>query len=113
GIVGVKPIILALTLGILSISVALSFSHYLSGRGLYHYLIKGSVIGLTALLVSGWLLIENYGLIGAGLATSFSYLASSIYLGACFLKESGTGVRDFLIKKEDLKAILSFFKGAK
>ena len=110
GILGVKPVILSLSIGILSIAMSLSFSHYLSGRGLYHYLIKGSVIGLVTLLISGYLLIENYGLIGAGLATSFSYLSSSIYLGIIFMKESDTSLKDFLINKSEVNNVMSLLK---
>lgn len=110
GILGVKPVILSLSVGILSIAMALSFSHYLSGKGLYHYLIKGAVVGLVTLLISGWILIDYYGLIGAGLATSFSYLASSIYLGRIFMQESQTSLKDFIIKKSEVTSLISLLK---
>lgn len=108
-ITGTKPIILALSMGILAISVAQSFSHYLSGKGLYHYLFKASVIGLITLLVSSMLMFTKYQLIGAGLATSLSYLASTLYLGRSFIKESSSTLKDFVISKADIVNIKSLF----
>jgi O-antigen/teichoic acid export membrane protein len=107
---GTKPIILALSIGVISISVAQSFSHYLSGKGLYFYLFRASVIGLVTLLISSAFLFTDYQLIGAGLATSLSYLASTLYLGKSFLKESNSKLKDFMIKKSEIKSLISTFK---
>lgn len=87
---GVQPIIVSLGLGVISIAINQSFSHYLSGNGIYHYLVKASFIGLIVLIICGWFLIDKYQLIGAGLATSISYFASTIFLCFAFLKESNT-----------------------
>ncbi|MGB1040146.1 MAG: polysaccharide biosynthesis C-terminal domain-containing protein [Flavobacteriales bacterium] len=92
---GVQPIIIALGLGVISIAINQSFSHYLSGKGIYHYLIKASAIGLITLIAFGWILINQYELIGAGLATSLSYFASTLYLGYAFLKESKISFSEF------------------
>ena len=107
---GTKPIILALSIGVISISVAQSFSHYLSGKGLYFYLFRASAIGLVTLLISSAFLFTDYQLIGAGLATSLSYLASTIYLGKSFMKESNSKLKDFLINKSEFKSLISLFK---
>lgn len=107
---GTKPIILTLSIGVISISVAQSFSHYLSGKGLYFYLFRASVIGLVTLLISSAFLFTDYQLIGAGLATSLSYLASTIYLGKSFMKESNSKLKDFLINKSEFKSLISLFK---
>ena len=107
---GTKPIILALSIGVISISVAQSFSHYLSGKGLYFYLFRASVIGLVTLLISSAFLFKDYQLIGAGLATSLSYLASTLYLGNSFMKESNSKLNDFLINKSEFKSFISLFK---
>ena len=109
---GTKPIIMALSIGVIAISIAQSFSHYLSGKGLYHYLINASVVGLITLLISSSLLFTAYPLIGAGLATSFSYLASTIYLGKSFMKESKTKLKDFLIKKSDVSSVIRIIRGS-
>ena len=107
---GTKPVIFALSIGVISISVAQSFSHYLSGKGLYYYLFRASVIGLITLLLSSVFLLTDYQLIGAGLATSFSYLASTIYLGKSFMKESNSKFSEFIINKNEFKSIIALFK---
>lgn len=107
---GTKPVILALSIGVLAISVAQSFSHYLSGKGLYYYLFRASLIGLITLLVSSLFLLSNYQLIGAGIATSLSYLFSTLYLGRCFIKESNSTITDFKISNSDVKSLIGLFK---
>lgn len=110
---GTKPIILGLSLGVMSIAIAQTFSHYLSGKGKYSYLVKSALLGLLPLVLFGWWIVNEFGLVGAGVATSISYLISCIYLGNSFLKESGSSVRDFVISKEDVKSALSMVRRKK
>ena len=100
-ITGINPIILSLGIGIISIALNQIFAHYLSGKGIYKYNIRASVLGFIIILGLGWLFIDNYGLIGAGLVTSISYLVSTLYLGYIFIKESETNLKELVITKED------------
>ena len=107
---GVKPIILSLAIGVIAMAFSQTFAHYFSGKGEYKFLINAAICGLVILLISGYFLINYYGVIGAGIATSLSYLASCMYLGKSFLVQSKFKLRDFLIKKNDLTEVIQLIK---
>mgnify|MGYP000669301275 CR=1 FL=1 len=109
-IIGVKPIILSLSIGIMAMAFSQTFAHYFSGKGLYSFLIRGALVGLVTLILFGWLLIDLYEIIGAGIATSLVYLTSSMYLGISFIKETKFTLKDFLIKKSDIVTAINNLK---
>jgi O-antigen/teichoic acid export membrane protein len=107
---GINEIILALSLGVLSIAVNQIFAHYLSGKGIYKYNVRASIIGFIVVVSLGWFAITNYGLIGAGIVTSLSYFLSSFYLAVIFVRESKSKLSDFFIRKEDVTRVVGIFK---
>ncbi len=107
GFPDIKWIILTLSPGILAIASGMIFSHLFSGTGKPHYNIIGSGIGLITLIATGYLFIPKYGLMAAGLVTSFSYLSSlacQIYL---FRKMSGYTWRAFLLRRSDFSFLFT------
>jgi len=96
---GTKPIIYALSLGVMSVALSQSFSHYLSGTGQYKHLLIAALVGLAPIILFGKYAVINYQLIGAGIITSLSYTFSCIYLGIVFYKSSGIKLKDILILK--------------
>ncbi|HOE58509.1 MAG TPA: polysaccharide biosynthesis C-terminal domain-containing protein [Bacteroidales bacterium] len=101
GFPDIKWIILSLSPGILAIASGMIFSHLFSGTGKPHYNIIGSGIGLITLIAAGYLFIPKFGLMAAGLVTSFSYLSSlacQIYL---FRKMSGYAWSVFIPRRSD------------
>lgn len=106
-ILGIKPIILSLSLGVMAISFSQTFAHYFSGQGKYSVLVKGASIGLITLLISGWVLIYFLEIIGAGLATSLTYLVSCLYLGNQFFNHTSLKLKDLTIKKSDFTEFYS------
>lgn len=101
----VKTVILILAPGIMAIASGMIFSHYFSGTGKPHFNTLGSAIGLTAMIILGYLLIPAYGLMGAGIATSASYLISLVYQLTAFHKISGTTWRSLAISADDLSLV--------
>jgi len=109
----VKTVILVLSPGILAIASGMIFSHYFSGTGRPHFNTLGSAIGLVSLVLLGYLLIPAYGLMGAGIATSSSYLISLIYQLWAFHQISHMPWRNFAISKNDLIVFKEFFRNNK
>lgn len=107
---GVTIILVGLLIGILAISINLIISHYFSGKGIYMYNLYASAIGLIVIVLSGWILIDKYELIGAAIASSLTYLSSTIYFIYVFKKTSQFKFSDLLLRKQDIKRIYSFFK---
>lgn len=105
GFTQVKPVIFSLSPGILTLSSSHIFSHYFSGTGKPQHNTKSSALGFIVVLVSGFLLIPDSGLIGAGIATSLSYITIFIYQLYWFRRESGAGLREMLISASDLDRI--------
>jgi O-antigen/teichoic acid export membrane protein len=83
-ILGIKPLLFSLAIGVLAVTFTQTFAHYFSGIGKYHFLVNGTLVGLSVLLLTGWFLIHQFGIIGAGISTSLTYLATAIYLGDRF-----------------------------
>jgi O-antigen/teichoic acid export membrane protein len=101
----IKPVIYSLSPGILTLSSSHIFSHYFSGTGKPQHNTKSSGLGFIVVLVSGFLLIPNSGLIGAGIATSLSYLCIFIYQLYWFRRVSGAGFKEMLVSSSDLDRI--------
>lgn len=106
----IKMIISSLGLGILSMSVSVMFSHYLSGIGKHFYNTIGSGIGFVITVILGFLLIPKFGILGAGITASISYLISAIYLLIIFIRMSNSNITDFLITKSDFNYIINKIK---
>jgi len=106
----IKTIIFSLVFGILSMSVSVIFSHYLSGIGKHFYNTIGSGIGFFVTLILGFLLIPKFGILGAGITTSTSYFISAIYLFIIFVKKTNVKIVDFVIRKSDFNYIIHKIK---
>jgi len=103
----IKPVILALSPGILALSASHIFSHYFSGTGRPQHNTKSSALGFVLVLIAGLILVPGIGLIGAAVATSLSYLAIFTYQLYWFMKISNTGFKEMHICRSDILQIKS------
>ncbi|CAN5828504.1 hypothetical protein BH11BAC7_BH11BAC7_17830 [soil metagenome] len=109
----VKSVFIPMAPGIVFLSLGTVFSHYFSGAG--KHIINFSVGAVTLFIV--WLftskLIENYGIAGAGFATSLTYISVSVLTIAAFIF-TGTNYKSdlklLLPAKGDLKTLKNIFK---
>lgn len=97
----IKVVMLSLSVGIIAMSVSMMFSHFFSGTGRHYHNTIGSAIGVVITFILGFTLIPRYGIIGAGITASVSYLSSTIYQLIIFVKITKVKAKDFLIKKSD------------
>ncbi|HOT15485.1 MAG TPA: polysaccharide biosynthesis C-terminal domain-containing protein, partial [Bacteroidales bacterium] len=64
-----------------------------------------SLVGILFTVVLAPLLLKIYGMKGAAVATSISYLASTIYLAYYFYKVTEFKLVDFKVDLKELKAL--------
>jgi O-antigen/teichoic acid export membrane protein len=88
--VGIRVLIMCLSLGVLSQGCNCIFSHYFIGTGRVRLSAICSLIGLLSLLLSGSILIPCYGVIGSALSTSISFSMMLIYSLIMFTRITGT-----------------------
>jgi O-antigen/teichoic acid export membrane protein len=87
GFEGTKMVILTLAVGVLVYNYSILIGHYFSGTGRYWVNAVTSSIGLVASIALYYSLIPLYGQIGAGLATSISYIITSLIFIIWFARE--------------------------
>lgn len=100
--IGVKPVIIALTPGVLAISASNIFSHYFSGMGKPKINLHAKTIGFLLTVILAFALIPSFGFIGAAITASVSYLATAIYQYVIFTKETNTQLKEWIPAKNDL-----------
>lgn len=88
--IGVKPVIISLSPGVLALAANNIFSHYFSGMGKPKINLIAKVIGFAFTLVLVFTLIPAFGLVGAGITASVSYIATVIYQYIEFRKQTKT-----------------------
>ncbi len=114
-----KLVIIALSPGVLALSVNTIFSHYFSGLGRPVVSLWANAIGMLVTLVLAITLIPSLGYLGAALTASASYISTIIYQYLLFKKETGTIFREWLPDRNDLRDLkkiildLSKIKGEK
>jgi len=100
---GVKPVVLALSVGILAMSATMIFAHFFSGTGKPKYNLYSSAAGLIATIGSTLLLIPVYGIIGAGFSISISYCIIVTYQFIVFKRLTKAKFKEFIPDKSDLR----------
>lgn len=106
-----KIIILLLAPGILAIAVSNIVGHYFAGINSLRILNIKSVIGLIFTLVTSWLVIPKWGLLGACVVTTLSYLLSSMVLFYRFYEITEFRMSDFILSKSELTVLITKIRG--
>lgn len=98
----IRFVVAGLTPGVLALSANAIFSHYFSGTGQPKFNLFASLIGFIVLIPSLLILIPNFGIMGAALATSMAYISSAAYQGIVFTRLNKTPLREWLPGKLDV-----------
>src|SRR5690606_36657474 len=104
-------IILLLAPGILAIAVSNIVGHYFAGINSLRILNIKSAIGLIFTLVTSWLVIPKWGLLGACVVTTLSYLLSSMVLFYRFYEITEFRMSDFILSKSELTVLITKIRG--
>ncbi len=91
--------------GIVIFSLSNIFAHYFSGIGKFNYSVWISILGLIVLVVADFVFLPIWGLKGAALAGSISYIFMTMSFAICFKKESNVSWRRILIPELKLKGL--------
>jgi len=109
---GVKPVILSLATGIVTLAFSIQLSAFFSGMGKPIHSTIASGIGLIFTIVLSLWLIPIYGIIGAGIAASVSYTSAAVYQIIVFVIMTGTRLKDFLIRRDELRVLIGEIRKA-
>lgn len=101
-----KSVLYSLSLGIISFSIFTIINHYFSGIGKNKVNITASFIGNIIVIISCVLLIPVFGNIGAGIATSVTYLIMLLYLAYKFMKDSESSIKELSPTRSNLKSLI-------
>lgn len=108
---GIHEILWFLAPGIIFVSATMLFSSFFSGIGLVKINTMGSFIGLVSTLLLVIWMVYFYGLIGAAIATSLSYLTSFVYAHYQFKRISGLGFEIYKVSLADWLQLKELFNG--
>ena len=101
----INRVILCLAIGILAFSVSGMLSHYFSGIGKFHINTQASAIGFIITVAAGFGLIPKYGMAGAGITATLSYLGSTVFQLIVFCISTRTKLKEFFPENEDIKFV--------
>jgi Na+-driven multidrug efflux pump len=96
-------VIWTLATGVLVYNFSILIGHYYSGTGRYQVNAITSSIGLVASVILYFTLIPRFGMIGAGWATSLSYLFTTLILIVLFDRENKGWYHELIPTKGDFK----------
>ncbi len=109
----VKSVFIPMTPGIIFLSLGTVFSHYFSGAGKHIMnFIGGGITLLFAWLTTHFLVVE-FGLMGAGIATSVGFIVMTVFIMAAFIfvgKQPASDLKLLLPAKSDFTALKDIFK---
>jgi O-antigen/teichoic acid export membrane protein len=107
GFAGVKPVIWTLLPGVLVYNCSILLGHYYSGTGRYLVNTTISSAGLALSIILYFTLIPAYSIIGAGVATSISYIFTSILFLWFFTRDYKGWPRELVPTANDFSAVMS------
>jgi len=108
----IKPIIIALSPGVIALAINNIFSHYFSGLGNPKINMWATLVGLIFTLVLAFTLIPLFGYIGAAITASISYISTIVYQYIVFRKTTKTQFIEWIPGKKDLTDFVLLIKSA-
>jgi len=108
-----RVVIVSISPGILLFSASFILSGLYSGTGNFHYNVIASISGLIITIALAFLLIPNYGLAGAGITASVSYIATVLVKFFILIKIFKVKSEDILIRKDDINYFIKLVKEKK
>ncbi|MBN1952777.1 MAG: polysaccharide biosynthesis C-terminal domain-containing protein [Bacteroidales bacterium] len=107
----VRLVIVSISPGILLFSMSFILSGLFSGTGKYSYNVMASISGLLVTLMLAILLIPRFGLVGAGITASVSYIVSVSVKLIILFRRYPVSRKQLIIRKADFNYFMSLFRG--
>lgn len=107
---GIRKVIGGLSIGIVALGCNSIISHYFIGSGKIRYSTASSCVGLIALLISGFLLIPSYGVVGSAITTSIAFTSMLVFSLTVFSRQTLTRWNEFLPDKKTSKLAEFIYK---
>lgn len=101
--IGIKPVIIALSPGVVALAANNIYSHYFSGMGNPKVNLFAKIVGFIFTVILAILLIPPFGFIGAAITASVSYSTTVIYQYMVFKKQTNTRFAEWIPVMSDLK----------
>lgn len=106
----IKDVLVSLSPGMVFMSANMIFSHYFSGVNLPKHNLYGSLVGLFITIPSIFILIPMYGIVGAGISVSLTYLGTIIYQWIIFKILTKTRTIELIPTLNDYKTLKNSIK---
>ena len=103
-------VILLMAPGIVFFSAHTILANYFSGTGKPKYNLYASLIGLSVTMISAILLIPRFGIQGAAITTSLTYMALFVYHWTVFHKQTGCKLGQLIPNREDWEWVKATIK---
>lgn len=93
--------------GILSLASLYPYTAYYAGVDMAKRNLAGTLFALLVLIIADFLLIPQFGIKGAALASSIGYLCFQFYIMGWFKKDFSIKLADgFILKRQDISKVL-------
>lgn len=99
----IKPVIIALSPGVIALVINNIYSHYFSGTGRPKVNLWSNVVGFVFTIILAFILIPAFGIVGASITASVSYISTVIYQYYAFKLETGTRFAEWIPNQKDFK----------
>lgn len=104
--IGMRNVITGLSVGIVALGCNSILSQYFIGTGKIRHSAASSLIGLLALLASGYVLIPLYGIVGSAITSSIAFTAMLAYSLTVFCYLTKTRPVELCLTKQDIAFVL-------
>ena len=106
----IRTVLFSLSLGVIFLSIFTIINHYFSGIGKNKPNIIGSFIGNIVIVSLSLILIPTWGNIGAGIATSATYLVILAYIVYRFMRRTKTTFIELIPTPSSVKSLFQELK---
>ena len=106
----IKDVLISLSPGMVFMAANMIFSHYFSGINLPKHNLYASLVGLVITIPSIFILIPTFGIVGAGISISLTYLGTILYQWIVFKKINKTKTKELIPTLNDFKTLIESIK---
>lgn len=108
--VEIKDVLLSLSPGMVFMAADMIFSHYFSGINKIKYNLYATLIGFVITIITIVAFIPMYGIVGAGISVSLTYLGAILYKWIIFKKINKTKTKELIPTLNDFKTLITNIK---